>query len=127
MRKCPSCPEELKEIHYHKQIIDICPGCGGAFFDHGELESIVQIVDIFKNIQLAEDEIDTVSTLEKERILLCPGCSKELTPKEIAGEIIDVCPGCGGIWLDKGEIVALKIAENHIKEYLNLYIRLAEE
>lgn len=104
----------------------MCPACGGAFFDHGELESIVQIVDIFKDIRLLEEEIDTVSRHEKERILLCPECTVELDPKEIAGEIIDICPECRGIWLDKGEIIALKIAENHIKEYLNLYIRLAD-
>ncbi|MBN2532870.1 MAG: zf-TFIIB domain-containing protein [Spirochaetales bacterium] len=126
MRKCPSCNMELKEMQYHKQTVDMCPTCGGVFFDHGELETIVQIVDIFKDIELSEEEIDTVSRYEKERILLCPECNVELCAKEIAGEIIDVCPECRGIWLDKGEIIALKIAENHIKEYLNLYIRLAE-
>ena len=126
MRKCPSCTIELKEVQYHKQIVDMCPTCGGAFFDAGELETIIQIVDIFRNIRLLEEEIDTVSTYEKERILYCPECSKEMNPKEIAGEIIDVCPNCRGIWLDKGEIIALKIAENHIKAYLNLYIRLGE-
>ena len=126
MRKCPSCTIELKEVQYHKQIVDMCPTCGGAFFDAGELETIIQIVDIFRNIRLLEEEIDTVSAYEKERILYCPECSKEMNPKEIAGEIIDVCPNCRGIWLDKGEIIALKIAENHIKAYLNLYIRLGE-
>jgi len=126
MRKCPSCNRQLNEIRYHKHVVDMCPACGGAFFDKGELESIVQIVDIFQNITLSETEIDTVSVHEKERILFCPGCSVEMNPKEIAGEIIDLCPECRGVWLDKGEIIALKIAENHIKEYLNLYIRLAD-
>ncbi|MBN2441627.1 MAG: zf-TFIIB domain-containing protein, partial [Spirochaetales bacterium] len=108
MRTCPSCKIKLDETHYHKQIIDMCPACGGAFFDHGELESIIQIVDIFKDIDLSEPEIDSVSQHEKERILLCPECALEMNPKEIAGEIIDICPKCMGVWMDKGEIIALK-------------------
>ncbi len=124
MRKCPVCEIELQETKYHKEIIDRCEQCGGAYFDHGELGSIINLVSVFKNITLHESEIDTISDTEKNRELRCPADNELMQKQEIAGEIVDICKQCKGIWLDKGEIIALKIAENHVKENMNLYIRL---
>jgi membrane associated rhomboid family serine protease/Zn-finger nucleic acid-binding protein len=37
----------------------------------------------------------------------CPVCSSELRSVKSKSEIIDVCPGCNGIWSDAGEFVNL--------------------
>lgn len=124
MRKCPGCGTLLEEIEYHKEKVDRCPGCGGVFFDQGELEAIISLVDLFQNVTLAEKEINTISSREHQRELECPVCTKIMLKRDVAGTVIDVCQTCRGIWLDEGEIIALKLAENHIKENLNLYIRL---
>lgn len=46
-------------------------------------------------------------------------CPKDQTAmrereRETAGEVVvmDVCPSCGGIWLDKGELEKLTVAES---------------
>jgi Zn-finger nucleic acid-binding protein len=45
----------------------------------------------------------------RDTALACPVCSDALDPCEVGEAVIDVCPGCGGIWVDwfDGELVAL--------------------
>jgi len=124
MRKCPVCSTNLHEEKMSSEEIDRCPGCGGIFFDRGELESIISLVKTFNSIKLKETDIDTITESEGNRILNCPVDNSPMEKKEIAGTIIDSCPECEGIWLDNHEITALKIAEKHIKENITLYIKL---
>ena len=124
MRKCYECNENMEEITLHGEIIDRCPKCRALFFDKGELENIIHIVELFQSLPLDENEIDDVPEIEHDRIVKCPEDGLPMTPKEIGGITIDNCEECGGIWLDHGEIAALKITENHIKNNLQLYIRL---
>jgi Zn-finger nucleic acid-binding protein len=44
----------------------------------------------------------------------------------VGGEVVDRCPECAGVWLDDGEVAALKLAEEHIRRYIDLYIRLGQ-
>ena len=37
-------------------------------------------------------------------MLLCPLCARSLKPVERDGVEIDHCTGCGGFWLDQGEL-----------------------
>ncbi|WP_026176953.1 zf-TFIIB domain-containing protein [Desulfurispora thermophila] len=34
----------------------------------------------------------------------CPHCQVEMVPASKQGVLIDVCPRCRGIWLDRGEL-----------------------
>jgi len=124
MRKCPNCDCGLTEMRLHTEIIDRCEKCNGAFFDRGELEAIIQTVEVFESINLEENEIESIPTTEMQRELCCPADGELMVKQEIVGVIVDICPHCGGIWLDRGEIIALKIAEDHIRENIHLYIRL---
>jgi uncharacterized protein len=36
--KCPKCGQDLQETDFKDIKIDRCTGCGGAFFDAGELD-----------------------------------------------------------------------------------------
>ncbi len=38
------------------------------------------------------------------RTLTCPACGKTLVEVDRNGVLIDACPGCRGIWLDRGEL-----------------------
>lgn len=53
------------------------------------------------------------STERKSHYMKCPKCGANL--KEIIAHhvAIDVCPECGGMWLDKGEFEVLR----KVKEY----------
>ena len=38
VQRCPKCHAELVEVEHEMVKIDQCPGCGGVWFDKGELE-----------------------------------------------------------------------------------------
>ena len=40
--KCPKCGADLEEIEMDHIMVDKCPGCGGIFFDKGELELMLK-------------------------------------------------------------------------------------
>ena len=44
--------------------------------------------------------------------LTCPKCQSEMRSYERNRVLVDQCTGCGGIFLDKGELEALSAAEN---------------
>lgn len=52
--------------------------------------------------------------------MICPRCNGELIEAVKHGVVIDHCPSCGGIWLDKGEmakiISQIKQAESSLDE-----------
>jgi len=125
-RRCHECGCQTEEIDLHGEKVDKCPSCGGLFFDKGELDNIIHLAEVFQMMKMDEEEIDSVPQHEHNRIVHCPHDNSAMTPKDIAGLTIDVCEECKGIWLDNGEITALKVAENHIKQNLQLYIRLGE-
>ena len=124
MRNCPVCGIPLQVETLHRQEVDRCHQCRGIFFDKGELSSILNIVRLYRSFELEEEELDTLSDGEDTRIIDCPACRVPMSQKEVGGAVVDICDDCGGVWLDGGEIQALKIAENHVRENINLYIRL---
>lgn len=39
----------------------------------------------------------------------CPRCGCNLAEREVDQVKMDVCPECGGVWLDKGELEQLRL------------------
>lgn len=126
MRPCPVCSVPLEEISLHSEKVDRCPQCNGIYFDKGELESIIKLVDLVNSVQLSEEEIDTIDPSEHERKLHCSVDQTLMEKREIGGYVIDICPTCSGIWLDNDELALLKMTQEHIKQNLQLYIRLGQ-
>lgn len=54
------------------------------------------------------------SSAGKGHGLLCPVCKIDLLMSERQGIEIDYCPGCRGVWLDRGELD--KIVERSANE-----------
>ena len=49
--------------------------------------------------------------------MICPVCNESMIILELNDIEIDYCPGCGGIWLDEGELEAL-LEDSEKKEEL---------
>lgn len=124
VRQCPVCQVPMRTVTQHRQEIDLCPRCGGRFFDAGELESVILLVRCFEEVSLDEEDTESIPEEEVRRVEICPKDGASMEPQEIAGIVVDRCPVCYGIWLDRGELVALKLAEDTIRQHLNLYLRL---
>jgi protein-arginine kinase activator protein McsA len=43
--RCPKCGMELDEVDYKNVVVDACFACGGMFFDHGEIDKILEQED----------------------------------------------------------------------------------
>ncbi len=123
-RICPACNAPLESRRLHGQEVDRCGACRGVYFDAGELEAVIGLVREFQEVQLDEPEIESARDREPARTLVCPADGEAMDKYEIGGEVVDRCPLCSGIWLDDGEVAALKLAEQHIRSYIDLYIRL---
>jgi Zn-finger nucleic acid-binding protein len=126
MRRCPVCEIPLSEATLRDQVIDRCVQCNGIYFDKGELESIVQMIEMFNQSPLEESDIDSVGSGEKDRLFACPVDGQIMAKRDFGGVVIDICELCQGIWLDDREISALMMIEEHIKRNLQLYIRLGQ-
>jgi Zn-finger nucleic acid-binding protein len=123
-KNCPVCGADLQKFTIDGQTVDRCPECSGVYFGRGQLESIVRIVRLFRSVQLDEPDIDAVPEEERQRVMACPSDGGVMAKRQIAGLTVDVCDRCGGVWLDDGEITALKMAETHVRGNIQLYIRL---
>ena len=125
MRKCPKCDNQTLGEHWTQtQMIDRCANCGGQYYDQEELDSIIDMVKILQEIKLDEPDIETLDEVSRSRYD-CPEDGGKMNRKDFGGVTVDTCQKCGGIWLDKGEIIGLKATEDHIQNNIKLYIHLA--
>ncbi len=109
---CPRCNIELtnKTILDFKYFlnIDYCNSCGGIWLEKKELTRLEKTIEpVFYEIRNLPDEE------EQLEILYCPACedprilqkAQHIRDKHV---IIDYCTDCKGIWLDTGEIEAIR-------------------
>lgn len=111
-RTCPDCLIYLDHIDIGKNsrfIIEKCSGCYGLFFDHHELERLIdQSVDMSYWIDHHKLHSLLQHPLHKDKIIYrrCPVCNKMMHRKNYSnrsGVIMDYCVD-HGIWLDAGEL-----------------------
>lgn len=84
------------------------------------------MVRLFLELELEEKDIPSTAAGKTERLISCPADGQLMKPKDFSVVVVDICDECGGVWLDGGEIAALKLAENNIRHNHDLYIRLAQ-
>jgi Zn-finger nucleic acid-binding protein len=120
--KCPNDNSEMYQVkiegHYGQPILlEQCKECGGIWFDEMELFSAkygeaekIEVVDS-KNLW-------TPTNIEK-RILKCPLDESELFRFKdryfLKGIILERCPSCNGIWLNRGDFTKFQRAQQELK------------
>jgi len=101
--KCPRCKSELIVVEFDDIELDSCPECGGLWFDRGEMELLASKCGCAVEALSARSG----SNVEEAR-LKCPTCRRTMN-KSLFGQgepvVGDVCPFCGGLWLDAGELL----------------------
>ena len=54
----------------------------------------------------------------------CPRCGAQLEERAMGDVRVDVCPECGGTWLDKGELELIAATEaGGVRRYINSFFR----
>lgn len=118
---CPACGKIMKKVFIPGEgiNIDICmDGCGGIFFDNREFdkfneenEDISAIIENYKGNTYTQVNDNTQRT--------CPVCGMKMVQNtsSVKKEVtIDECYGCGGKFLDYGELEKIRDEFKNDKE-----------
>lgn len=98
--KCPKCVSPLHEFTIEGVEMDFCDGCKGIWFDKDEIAFMTELRNDFPNPQADR-------TAGRPTIFPCPRCGNTLEELKFAplhDLLVDRCPDCHGVWLDKGEL-----------------------
>jgi len=106
--KCPACSNTLSQMETGGITVDICQGgCGGLWFDNYEFKKFDEPHESAGEA-LLDMEKDHALAVNMETRRGCPKCSGITMARHFVSVKrkveIDECPGCGGIWLDAGEL-----------------------
>ena len=109
--KCPACFNQLKPLTVGSLTVDVClGGCGGIWFDAFELQRVDEPQESAQ--WLINIERDPQLHVDFSRKRDCPRCEGvKLTRHFFSAKKkveVDQCPGCGGYWLDAGELEKIR-------------------
>jgi len=110
--KCPACRSTLREKTVGDIKVDVCAdGCGGLWLDRFEMERVDEAHETAGAELLAIERKAGVQIDPGER-LRCPRCRNIPMLRHffsVKREVqVDMCPSCGGTWLDLGELALIR-------------------
>ncbi|HEY9898573.1 MAG TPA: zf-TFIIB domain-containing protein [Pantanalinema sp.] len=109
---CPACGHSLSQVPAGTIVVDACvQGCGGLWFDAFELKKVDEAHEAAGEALLSiRPAGDRASVRDEKR--RCPKCAGVALFKHFASVrrrvTVDECPGCGGFWLDAGELEQIR-------------------
>ncbi len=102
---CAACGKPMIAVEHEKVELDYCLECSGVWFDDGELELLLEKMQLESTGLEALHLIEEAASAEKKR--RCPVCHKKMKKGALGHEpviIIDACPDADGLWFDRGEV-----------------------
>ena len=94
-------------VEYHNVELDYCPECGGTWFDQGEIDLLLQSMELEGSMTFLDQIVKQPQVKTNEAVRKCPICNRSMQKHRIGGTpqvLIDVCPMEDGIWFDSGEV-----------------------
>jgi len=106
--ECPACSHPLFIKEVDNIDVDICKGgCGGLWFDNHEFRKFDEPHESAGE-ELLDVAVDPEVVVDYEARRNCPKCDGFVMMRRFCSikrhVEIDECAGCGGIWLDAGEL-----------------------
>lgn len=95
---CPRCDEALPDSS-GPLFERACPFCRGRFLESAGTERLLE-----QELGLGKEELRELIGMYGGRNLVCPGCASGMQSVPLKGATVDLCPCCGGLWTDKGEL-----------------------
>ena len=101
---CPQCCTEMLPGKHALLQNPHCPGCGFDWVSGEALAAFLPTVEAFEKLRSAAGSGEAGT-----RSLRCPVCrTGSFRLVKAAGVVVDVCPKCGGVALDPGELRTFK-------------------
>ena len=110
-RGCPCCSEPMRAGQLGPLELDVCPRCGGIWFDCGELARVIAAGPQILR-RLYDRAAPTVPRpgMRQSGAPICPACRAPLLEVEYAsmpGVSLDACRFCEGFWVTRPIILHL--------------------
>ena len=118
--ECPGCGNQLAEMNVADVTVDVCKGgCGGIWFDQFELKKFDEPHESAGQA-LLDIQRDESIIIDRTKKFKCPKCDNIVMMRHffsVKKEVgVDECPGCGGFWLDYGELRKIRSLFNTEQE-----------
>ena len=115
---CPTCHNVMIVVEHEKIELDYCTDCSGTWFDSGELELMLEAVELEGGSLSLTDIFASPEARTTEKKRRCPICSRKMGKTSIGEKpqvLIDICPKGDGLWFDGGEVSRLitQLVEPH--------------
>jgi len=120
VNRCPKCKVQTVLVRYEGAAVRMCGQCGGHWVSPIALKAISNRRDTEFNEAVKEQFLRMAERSNSTETLLCMGCGKYMVKerfKDWDDIVIDRCPGCGGIWLDPGELEKIQIYWEHFQDH----------
>ena len=104
---CPTCKSDMIVVEYNKIELDYCTNCQGVWFDSGELELLLQSMNLESHNVFLSNILSSEEAESSEKKRKCPICGQKMKKTGIGQEpgiLIDVCQRGDGLWFDGGEL-----------------------
>jgi len=90
--------------------LDYCPHCSGVWFDSGELDLLLERLELEDGSLPIAEQLTAPEAKTSEKKRRCPICNTRMKKATIGKEppvLIDACPDGDGLWFDGGEVRTL--------------------
>ncbi len=104
---CPACKSDMIVVEYNKIELDYCTDCQGVWFDSGELELLLESINLESQNVFLSNILSSEEAESSEKKRKCPICGQKMKKTGIGQEpeiLIDVCQRGDGLWFDGGEL-----------------------
>ena len=105
--RCPTCHNMMIVVEHEQIELDYCPDCEGVWFDAGELELLLETMQLQQSILSIDNILTTQEAKSKEKKRKCPICNKKMKKSTVGHDpevLIDACSRGDGLWFDAGEV-----------------------
>ncbi|MEH6713424.1 MAG: zf-TFIIB domain-containing protein [Paraglaciecola polaris] len=130
MMLCPRTHSPLKKVNVGKVPVFVSEVCAGVFFENATIQHFEKPSERRGATLAAHLEKFHGELLGLDERVNCPTCTDTVMLRRFYSLShavkIDECPGCGGIWLDTGELAKLQSLLLNEKERALLRAQLIE-
>ena len=105
--KCPACGDLMIVVEHENIELDYCANCSGVWFDAGELELLLETMELERATLSLDDILTSPEAESAEKRRKCPICGTKMKKATVGHEpevLIDVCSRGDGLWFDSGEV-----------------------
>ena len=108
--RCPACSNMMIVVEHEHIELDYCTDCAGVWFDAGELELLLETMQLEESILSLDSILTSPEARAAEKKRKCPICGWRMKKATVGHEpevLIDACNRGDGLWFDAGEVEQL--------------------